>query len=267
MTDSDFSFGGLKISKGTKRLYVTATLVPTSNDPRIQPTGFPDIASGVTSKPTIEGHFKTDQWTSPRTRICFTPPTAVLATAVLIYSSPLRKRRQIGMLGGVIRLQNLVPIVAFLRRKVSLENQVRPSPLGSNVCHRQAEHIHQQSPSFIGIECSHNFGSLRQLGDGRLDQTLLLEIRFASQAGILGLVLGIREQRGVRQRVNGAFGQDQAPVIRSTMREPQALFTPSGKAGKSLVLDLVSAQARSVEMRKHCIAAAVDPHPAGKPWR
>ncbi len=43
MTDSDFSFGGLKIPQGTKRLYVTATLVPGSNDPRIQPTGFPDI--------------------------------------------------------------------------------------------------------------------------------------------------------------------------------------------------------------------------------
>jgi CRISPR-associated protein Csb1 len=43
MTDSDFSFGGLKVPKGTKRLYVTATLVPSTDDPRIQPTGFPDV--------------------------------------------------------------------------------------------------------------------------------------------------------------------------------------------------------------------------------
>ncbi len=65
------------------------------------------------------------------------------------------------MPGGVIHLQDLVPIVAFLRRKVSLENQVRPSPLGSNACHRQTEHIYQQSPGFIGIECRYDFGPCR----------------------------------------------------------------------------------------------------------
>jgi len=41
-------------------------------------------ASGVTSKPTIEGHFKTDQWAPPWTRICFTAPAMVAATLVLI---------------------------------------------------------------------------------------------------------------------------------------------------------------------------------------
>jgi CRISPR-associated protein Csb1 len=40
---TDFSFGGITIPKGTKRLYVTAELVATSGDPRIQPTGFPDV--------------------------------------------------------------------------------------------------------------------------------------------------------------------------------------------------------------------------------
>lgn len=43
MANSGFSFGGLTITSGTKRLYVTATLVPSTGDPRIQPTGFPDI--------------------------------------------------------------------------------------------------------------------------------------------------------------------------------------------------------------------------------
>lgn len=43
MADSDFSFGGVTVPIGTKRLYVTATLVPSMGDPRIQPTGFPDI--------------------------------------------------------------------------------------------------------------------------------------------------------------------------------------------------------------------------------
>jgi hypothetical protein len=42
------------------------------------------------------------------------------------------------MFGSVIHLQNLVLIVAFLHRKVDLENQVRPSYLGSNACHRRS---------------------------------------------------------------------------------------------------------------------------------
>ena len=40
---TDFSFGGITIPNGTKRLYVTAELVAASGDPRIQPTGFPDV--------------------------------------------------------------------------------------------------------------------------------------------------------------------------------------------------------------------------------
>lgn len=43
MADSDFSFGGVSIPRDTKRLYVTANLIPSTADPRIQPTGFPDI--------------------------------------------------------------------------------------------------------------------------------------------------------------------------------------------------------------------------------
>jgi hypothetical protein len=43
MADSGFSFGGMTIPVDTKRLYVTAMLVPSTDDPRIQPTGFPDI--------------------------------------------------------------------------------------------------------------------------------------------------------------------------------------------------------------------------------
>lgn len=38
-----FSFGGVSIPQDTKRLYVTAELVSSNGDPRIQPTGFPDI--------------------------------------------------------------------------------------------------------------------------------------------------------------------------------------------------------------------------------
>ena len=40
---ADFSFGGITIPDETKRLYVTAELAASNGDPRIQPTGFPDI--------------------------------------------------------------------------------------------------------------------------------------------------------------------------------------------------------------------------------
>lgn len=40
---SEFTFGGLSIPAGTKRLYITGRLVPSTDDPRIQPTSFPDI--------------------------------------------------------------------------------------------------------------------------------------------------------------------------------------------------------------------------------
>ncbi len=43
MAAPDFSFGGVSIPSDTKRLYVSAILRPSMGDPRIQPTGFPDI--------------------------------------------------------------------------------------------------------------------------------------------------------------------------------------------------------------------------------
>lgn len=54
MADSDFSFGGVLFPSGTKRLYVTATLVPSTGDPRIQPTGFPDIGPVLYPDPSTD---------------------------------------------------------------------------------------------------------------------------------------------------------------------------------------------------------------------
>lgn len=54
MADSDFSFGGISIPGGTKRVYVTAILVPSTADPRIQPTGFPDIGPVLYPDPSGE---------------------------------------------------------------------------------------------------------------------------------------------------------------------------------------------------------------------
>lgn len=54
MADSDFSFRGVSVPDGTKRLYVTATLVPSTGDPRIQSTGFPDIGPVLYPDPSGE---------------------------------------------------------------------------------------------------------------------------------------------------------------------------------------------------------------------
>jgi CRISPR-associated protein Csb1 len=54
MAETEFSFGGVSIPKDTKRLYVTATLSPSTGDPRIQPTGFPDIGPVLYPDPSGE---------------------------------------------------------------------------------------------------------------------------------------------------------------------------------------------------------------------
>jgi hypothetical protein len=96
--------------------------------------------------------------------------------------------------------------LTFLRWKVNLENEVLPSCPVGNARHSHTDYIYQHPPRFISIERRYDFGTLRQPGDGRLEQARLVGIGFAGQAGILGLVLGIREQRGMGQGINGAFG-------------------------------------------------------------
>jgi len=40
---SQLEFGGFKVPAGCRRIFITAELEPSNGDPRIQPTGFPDI--------------------------------------------------------------------------------------------------------------------------------------------------------------------------------------------------------------------------------
>ena len=54
MANSGFLFGGVLVPNNTKRIYVTATLVPSMGDPRIQPTGFPDIGPVFYADPSGE---------------------------------------------------------------------------------------------------------------------------------------------------------------------------------------------------------------------
>ena len=86
--------------------------------------------SGVTSKPTIEGHFQNR-------------PMGITLDKNMFYrarcgcgnSSSDLIDVAFGMFGRVIHLQNLVPILALLRGKVSAENQVRPSPCSGHSCY------------------------------------------------------------------------------------------------------------------------------------
>ena len=109
------------------------------------------------------------------------------------------------VLGRGGSLQYLIPILTVLRRKVDQEEEISSCPNG-NACHREVDHIYQHAPRFIGIERRHDFGSVRQPGDGRTNQAWLLGIGVATQAGIPGPVLGVRKQHGMGQRINGAFG-------------------------------------------------------------
>jgi CRISPR-associated protein Csb1 len=43
MNNSEFNFGGFTVPAGCRRIYITAKLEPSNGDPRIQPTGFPDV--------------------------------------------------------------------------------------------------------------------------------------------------------------------------------------------------------------------------------
>src|ERR1700680_1711616 len=54
------------------------------------------------------------------------------------------------------------------------------------------------------------------------------------------MILGIRKQYGIRKCVYCTFHQYQSPVVRLSMREPEALFATRGKACKSAILDLVA---------------------------
>jgi len=91
-------------------------------------------------------------------------------------------------------LQDLIPIPTVLGWKANQENEL-PSCLAGHACHCGGDHIYQHAPRFIRIERRHDFGSLRQPGDGGLDQARLFGIGFATQAGIASAVLDVREQQ------------------------------------------------------------------------
>lgn len=54
MADQPFAFGGFTVPDTCKRLYITAPLHPCNDDPRIQPTGFPDVGPVLYPDPSGE---------------------------------------------------------------------------------------------------------------------------------------------------------------------------------------------------------------------
>jgi len=58
-------------------------------------------------------------------------------------------------------LQDLVPVLAFLHRKVNVETHVRPRVLGGYGRDSHTDHLHQHSPRSICIERRYDFGTLR----------------------------------------------------------------------------------------------------------
>src|SRR6202041_967787 len=46
-----FMFGGFTVPAGCRRVFITAELEPSSGDPRIQPTGFPDLGPVLYADP------------------------------------------------------------------------------------------------------------------------------------------------------------------------------------------------------------------------
>src|ERR1044072_6742409 len=97
----------------------------------------PQSSSGVTSKPANGPA----PWTP-----CFTLPTGGLPTPFLRRPMPV--------------LQNCSPVLPFLLRKVSFENQVAPFRAARRVYHELANLFHQLAPRRISIESSHDFSSL-----------------------------------------------------------------------------------------------------------
>ena len=66
-------------------------------------------------------------------------------------------------------LQDLIPVVTFLRWKMNLKNEIYPSRPADHVRDSPAAHLYQHAPRLIGIERRHDFGTLWQQGDGRLE--------------------------------------------------------------------------------------------------
>ena len=78
ITPLPFTFGGLTIPAGCRRIFITAKLEPSNGDPRIQPTGFPDVGPVLYPDPAekngliclIESEASMANWLES---VCFEP--------------------------------------------------------------------------------------------------------------------------------------------------------------------------------------------------
>jgi len=58
-------------------------------------------------------------------------------------------------------LQDHIPVLPFLRRQVSFENQIASSRSAGDARRSLANHLHQLASCIIGVECRYDFGPCR----------------------------------------------------------------------------------------------------------
>jgi hypothetical protein len=67
-------------------------------------------------------------------------------------------------------LQDLIPVFAFLRWKVSPENEITPGSFAPDTRDRLINHSYQPTSGLICVESGHDFSAFRQFGNGRPNQ-------------------------------------------------------------------------------------------------
>src|SRR5437879_3646911 len=94
-------------------------------------------------------------------RTCFTLPAGGLASPVLTSPVPHRRPLRCRLSYQPDVLQDHIPVLPFLRREVSFENQVTSSRSTGDTRYRLTNYLHHLASCIIGVECRYDFGPCR----------------------------------------------------------------------------------------------------------
>ena len=111
----------------------------------------------ITSKPAIEDHFKTGQRTITWTNLFYLTGWRS-GKSSLTQSGPSSSALRCRLSYQPDVLQDHIPVLPFLRRKVSFENQVTSSRSAGDTRYRLTNYLHQLASCIIGVECRYDFG-------------------------------------------------------------------------------------------------------------
>src|SRR5437588_12983179 len=98
------------------------------------------LASGITSKPAIEDHFKTGQRTITLDELVL-PYRLAVGKSSLTQSGPSSSALRCRLSYQPDVLQDDIPVLPFLRREVSFENQVTSSRSAGDARRSLANHL------------------------------------------------------------------------------------------------------------------------------